>query len=66
MIDSIFHRAEQHSENEFISYVRIPAQEYRYMKQIMAMNGTEIYQKYGLKRDESITHDIMGRNWKTD
>ena len=62
MIDSIFHRAKQHSENEFISYIRIPAQEYRYMKQLMVMNGTEIYQKYGLKRDESITHTFHFQN----
>ena len=56
MTVTVSHHSKQDFENEFMSYIRIPVQEYRYINQLMEMNGTEIYQKYGLKMDESITH----------
>ena len=56
MIVTVSHHTKQDSDNEFISYIRIPEQKYRDMNRLIAMNGPEIYQKYGLKRDESITY----------
>ena len=56
MTVTVSHHTKQDSDNEFISYIRIPEQKYRDMNRLIAMNGPEIYQKYGLKRDESITH----------
>ena len=62
MTVTVSHHSKQDFENEFMSYIRIPVQEYRYINQLMEMNGTEIYQKYGLKRDESITYTFHFQN----
>ena len=62
MTVTVSHHSKQDFENEFMSYIRIPVQEYRYINQLMEMNGTEMYQKYGLKMDESITYTFHFQN----
>lgn len=44
MTVTVSHHTKQDSDNEFISYIRIPEQKYRDMNRLIAMNGPEIYQ----------------------
>lgn len=36
--------------------IKIPSKELNYINELLKLNGNEIYQKYGLKRDETITY----------
>lgn len=36
--------------------IKIPKEEMKYINKLLTMTGDEIYQKFGLKRDETIVH----------
>ena len=42
--------------------IKIPTKELNYINELLKLNGDEIYQKYGLKRDEIITHTAKFQN----
>lgn len=45
-------------EDKYImdAIIKIPTKELNYINELLKLNGDEIYQKYGLKRDETITY----------
>lgn len=44
------------------AFIKISTKELNYINDLLKLDGDKIYQKYGLKRDETITHTVKFPN----